>query len=174
MPCYLLVVSVKLVYASLFITIGIAGFCCTLAFAEQVDNYGYDRTQEDWSCSNEFEIHCTNGSCKQIPDDERSTMELGFNSDGQFIVCSYTGCWVGTGEVVKAAPWLIIWKENVAWSSPTDEERPVDVLISFSAENKIATIHAGGLVQPYSCEESVRKKGPRIPIDAESGDDATG
>lgn len=114
-----------------------------------------DPSSADWHCQNDVEIDCTEKGCAATPEGEFTTMHLSFKTSGEFAICAYTGCWAGTGEVVEAGSFLVIWKDDADWytQNKLDSDHS-DVLIAFDRTDYVASIKVAGWAHPMNCSKN--------------------
>ena len=111
-----------------------------------------DPLSADWFCRNDLEIQCSDTSCEATDRQEFTTMHLSFKANGEFMVCAYTGCWEGIGQVIETRPFLIIWKEQADWYTQNRlGTNAQNVLIAFDRSDKVASLKVGGWAHPMNC-----------------------
>ncbi len=112
---------------------------------------------EDWTCGPDLEVQCTAESCAVSEDQGVIRIYLSFESDGNFLLCAYSGCWEGKGKVVSSSPFLVITKKQIDWSDPNQRvEGREDVLIAFSPSDKVVMVKAGPIAMPMRCSPAPR------------------
>ena len=71
------------------------------------------------------------------------------------MVCAYSGCWEGQGEVQSTDAFLIISLEDTPWSFPPDRiSGAEDIVIAFDRDDKVAVVKAGEFAHPFLCKAS--------------------
>lgn len=71
-----------------------------------------------WQCSNDLEVRCGDGKCEAAGDGEFTPMSVTVSDSGAMSVCTYTGCWEGTGELVRSAEFLVLIGPVMTCRSP--------------------------------------------------------
>jgi len=113
--------------------------------------------EAEWQCRNAFQLECNEKSCEALDRQETSTMELLFNSAGEFAYCAYSGCWSGTGEILSESPYFVILARNAEWSvAPDRESRRMNILIAFDPSDHVAIAKVGGWAHPFNCTTAIR------------------
>ena len=107
---------------------------------------------EGWRCRNTVEVHCNDGACEALPQDETTPLDVAFTTTGSFLVCAYTGCWDGEGKVLATESLLTIVKDDAPWSDPSNPDNAQDVAIMFDRGDSTAVVKAGGFVVPLACK----------------------
>lgn len=106
---------------------------------------------EGWRCRNTVEVQCHDGECAALPRDETTPLDVAFSTTGSFIVCAYTGCWQGDGEVLETDSLLSIVQDAVPWSDPSNPDNAQDIAIVFDRGDRTAVVKAGVFVVPLAC-----------------------
>lgn len=119
-----------------------------------------DAIAATWNCSNpDMEIGCSEGKC-EATFDAFTPMDVAFNDDGALLVCAYSGCWEGDGEVLKTADFLAIAGHQLSFSTdPVPGEMRQDVAILLDLHDNVALLKSGGYAQPLLCVKRVENDG---------------
>ena len=111
---------------------------------------------EEWSCHVDFESQCTidpHGCSAYGAKNDGNTKPVfaRFDTEGNFRVCMYTGCYEGKGVVHTTEPYLSISKNRVNWTGTQGES--TNVFIFLDRKENIGAFKAISFVQPIICAE---------------------
>lgn len=104
---------------------------------------------ETWQCSNDVEVRCADGKCEAAAEGEFTPMSVTVSDSGAMSVCAYTGCWEGTGEVVRSGAFVVLIGQDLAFS--TSQDAAEDIVIVLDVEDGVATLKAGAFAHPLLC-----------------------
>ena len=100
-----------------------------------------------------LEVRCGEGTCEAETGDAFTPMSVRVDDSGAMSVCAYSGCWVGTGEVVRSEEFLVLIGHDLKFStSPDSESAEEDIVIAIDRADGIATLKAGEFAHPLLCE----------------------
>ena len=113
-----------------------------------------------WQCHNDVEISCEVGRCEAADRDSFTPMAVRFDAAGSMSVCAYSGCWEGTGTVVKREPFIVLTGHDLPFSTAADSAaRRADIAIVLDREDEVAILKAGAFAHPLRCEKSPAGEG---------------
>jgi hypothetical protein len=69
-------------------------------------------------------------------------------------ICAYSGCWAGTGEVLRGERFLIWIGHGLRFSTSREPESAADILVAIDREDGIATLKAGAFAHPLLCDQA--------------------
>lgn len=108
-----------------------------------------------WGCEIEFESSCSEYGCSASTPEDGETIPLfaTFDSNGEFMLCMYTGCYEGQGTVHTEDPFLSISKADAEWAGTGTETTHVFIVVEN--DTGVAMFKAGPFVQPMLCESTL-------------------
>ena len=107
-----------------------------------------------WQCRNDLEISCDAEACEQ--QDGFTPMDVHVDDAGAMSVCAYSGCWEGTGTVVKSEPFIVFTGHNLAFSAaPDSEDGKENIIIVLDTADQVAILKAGAFAHPLRCEKKM-------------------
>ena len=113
---------------------------------------------EHWQCRNDVEIQCTSESCEAATEDSFTPMSVTVDDAGFMSVCAYSGCWEGTGTVVKNKDFLILVGDELTFStSPDSKETQESIVIALDRSDRVAILKAGAFAHPLLCERETQE-----------------
>ncbi len=113
------------------------------------------RSSESWQCRNDLEVRCFEGSCEAETGDAFTPMSVSFTDSGAMSVCAYSGCWEGSGEIVRSGGFLVLIGHQLEFStSPGSESAKEDIVIVIDRTDGIATLKAGQFAHPLRCTQA--------------------
>lgn len=107
-----------------------------------------------WDCDPDIEVRCSATACAVSEDQGTIPIGVTFDSEGNFSLCAYSGCWEAKGKVVSTSPFLVITAVKASWSNP--DKNPSDrrdILIAFSPSDRIALIKVEDFAMPMRCKK---------------------
>lgn len=105
---------------------------------------------ETWNCKNRnMEVTCSDGEC--AVSDAFTPMDVAFNDSGDLLVCAYSGCWEGEGEIYRSGNFLGIFGKQLSFSTDPDPDRKQDVALLLDMTDNVALLKAGVYAQPLIC-----------------------
>lgn len=105
---------------------------------------------QTWECRNDLEIRCDGKNCTSVKEGEFTPMGVSFDDKGTISVCAYSGCWEGTGSVLKSDGFLYLTGKALAFSTAKDSKQ--DISITLDTSDNIALLKAGEFSQPLVCK----------------------
>ena len=110
---------------------------------------------ESWQCRNDLEVSCIDGACGVETADGFTPMDVSFDDSGAMSVCAYSGCWQGTGEVVRSGDFLILMGQGLKFATARDDDSAnANIVIAVDRVDRVATLKAGTFALPLLCERS--------------------
>ncbi len=107
---------------------------------------------ERWHCRNDLEIRCATGACEVRSESGFTPMDVHVDDSGAMSVCAYSGCWEGTGEVLRGKKFLVLVGHDLEFStSPQAESSRADIVIAIDRADRVATLKAGDFAHPLLC-----------------------
>lgn len=105
-----------------------------------------------WDCHVDVEVQCSDELCNAYPGDIVSKPPVGatFDTEGNFSICAYAGCYVGKGLATRQGPFLSIAHESATW---TDSDIPKPVFIVLDTTDNFGLFKAATFVQPMICKK---------------------
>lgn len=103
---------------------------------------------QSWSCRNDLEITCNSNNCTQ--NDTFTPMSISFNDSGTMNVCVYSGCWEGSGVVLKDNNFTIITGHDLL--SSTNPGLKKDIILSIDQRDQIGFVKVNPFAHPLICE----------------------
>lgn len=120
---------------------------------EAVRDHLASASAEGWLCRNDLEIRCGDGSCAAQTGDGFTPMSVSVDTSGALSVCAYSGCWEGTGTVLRSGEFLVVIGRDLAFStSPDSASAAQDVVIAIDRRDRVATLKVGEFAHPLLCE----------------------
>lgn len=104
-----------------------------------------------WDCRNDVEVHCAEGACTVAAADDFTPMDVRVDDSGAMSVCAYTGCWEGTGEVLRSEGFLVWVGHDLEFSTSPGPESSADILVALDLADDVATLKAGQIAHPLLC-----------------------
>ncbi|NNE67211.1 MAG: hypothetical protein HKN33_11655 [Pyrinomonadaceae bacterium] len=114
-----------------------------------------DSKPTSWDCTNPIEITCDGKTCVSSEKDAFTPMRVTIASDGSMEVCAYTGCWQGTGKVLKNESQIVFAGTDLRFS--TAPESKENILIGIDSRDNVGFVKAGAFSHPLVCK--VREQG---------------
>ena len=109
---------------------------------------------ESWNCKNDLEITCNSKKCEAQIDNGFTPMDVNVDDSGAMSVCAYTGCWEGTGEILKSEGFAIIAGHNLKFSTaPNSEGMNESIVIVIDTYDNVAILKAGAFAHPLICKK---------------------
>ena len=72
---------------------------------------------------------------------------------GGLSVCAYSGCWEGTGEVLRAEKFLVLVGHDLEFStSRGSESSGADIVMAIDRADGVAALKAGEFAHPLLCK----------------------
>ena len=99
-----------------------------------------------------MEVSCGEGRCEAETGDGFTPMSVSVDDSGEMSVCAYSGCWEGTGEVLRSEEFLILIGLDLPFSTAPDSQSGQDIVIAIDRSDGVATLKAGGFAHPLLCE----------------------
>jgi hypothetical protein len=80
-------------------------------------------------------------------------MNVTIDDAGFMLVCAYSGCWEGTGTVVKSEEFVMLTGHDLPFSTAPDSvEMQESIVIVLDRADSVATLKAGAFAHPLRCE----------------------
>ncbi len=109
---------------------------------------------ENWNCRNDLEITCFSGKCEVRIDNSFTPMDVNVDDSGSMSVCAYTGCWEGTGEVLKSGDFTVITGTDLQFSTAQNSESMNEsIVIVIDTHDNVAILKAGAFAHPLICKK---------------------
>jgi len=105
-----------------------------------------------WKCRNDLEVHCAEGTCKAEGADAFTPMDVRIDDSGAMSVCAYSGCWEGTGEVLRSEGFLVWIGHDLEFSTSPGPQSQADILVALDLADGVATLKAGVFAHPLLCD----------------------
>lgn len=113
---------------------------------------------ERWLCRNDLEIRCNAENCEVDEENGYTPMSVNFDDSGFMSVCAYSGCWEGTGTVIKSEDFVILTGHDLAFStSPDSAETNESIVIVLDRSDHVAILKAGAFSHPLLCEQDAQE-----------------
>jgi len=109
-----------------------------------------------WRCRNDLEVRCAEGTCKAEGTDAFTPMDVRVDDSGAMSVCAYSGCWEGTGEVLRSEGFLVWVGHDLELSTSPGPESRADILVALDLTDGVATLKAGVFAHPLLCDPEER------------------
>lgn len=105
----------------------------------------------EWNCVNhDMEIQCSSGKCSS--EEGFSPLSVTFDDKGAMSLCAYSGCWKGTGKILKTEDFIIIAGHNLKFSTSKDDRTKENAVIAFDIHDRIAVIKVSEFAMPMTCK----------------------
>ena len=117
---------------------------------------------DPWRCRNpELEVSCADGRCTAAEAGGFTPMDIAFDERGGLSACLYSGCWEGQATVSGDDRYLLLVLRDAVFSPQLGDE-PVrgELALLFDREDRVATLMAGGFVQPLACAPALSPSAP--------------
>lgn len=107
---------------------------------------------ESWHCRNDLEVRCAEGRCEAQIEGGFTPMDVHVDDSGAMSVCAYSGCWEGTGEVLRGEKFLVLVGHGLAFSTSRESESSrADVVMAIDRADRVATLKVGAFAHPLLC-----------------------
>lgn len=111
---------------------------------------------EEWNCRNDFESSCSQMGCVVFQGESFTPADVRIKSNGELLICKYSGCWEGKGQVLSKSPFLVVFGKQLKWNNPYQPEY-IDALISLKLTSNVAVLQVAGFHEPLICKKANRK-----------------
>lgn len=107
---------------------------------------------ESWQCRNDLEINCHEGRCAAEVDGGFTPMSIDVDDSGSISVCAYSGCWEGTGEILRSGTFLLLIGHDLPFSTSPDAEQKEDIAITIDRNDGVGILKVGTFAHPVLCK----------------------
>lgn len=107
---------------------------------------------ETWKCRNDLEVRCADGACEAESEGGFTPMDVHVDDSGAMSICAYSGCWAGSGEVLRGERFLVWIGHGLRFSTSREPESGADILVAIDREDGVGTLKAGEFAHPLLCD----------------------
>lgn len=108
---------------------------------------------DNWQCRNDLEIRCNPEHCEAASEGNFTPMRVHVDDAGSMRVCAYSGCWEGTGTVVKSEDFVVLIGHELTFStSPDSVKLQENIVIAIDRTDDVGILKVGAFAHPLRCE----------------------